>query len=217
MPDIDLTESEKEYLDSIGSIVNYPKGQIIFATGQRANEVYFIKSGWIRIYRTTSDGRQVSVAMRYPGDFSGLAELLTDNEREYYAEAMDNVSLLIIWGREFKQMLRVQPDFSAKILKLMGIRLREAQTTIHDFIFNQVQGRLALVLKNLAERSGGSRAGDYINVRIRVTQEELACMVGSSRQTVSSLLTLFKEDGSLKYEGREIVGVNPEQLNSWIG
>lgn len=212
----ELTDTEKEHLASIGSLVNYPKGQIIFASGQRTNEVYFIKSGWVRIYRTTSDGRQVSVALRYPGDFIGLAEILSGTERGCSAEAMGNVSLLIIWGDEFKKLLAQKPEFSAKIMQLMGIRLREAQNVIHDFISNQTQGRLALILKNMAERSGAAE-GETINVRLRVTQEELACMIGASRQTVSSLLTLFKEDGCLKYEGREIVAVNPEKLKSWMG
>lgn len=213
---IDLTDAEKDYLASIGSIVKYPKGQIIFAPGQRTNEVYFIRSGWVRIYRTTSDGRQVSVALRYPGEFIGLAEILSGSQREYYAEAMENVSLLIIWGDGFKKFLAQRPDFSEKILRLMGTRLREAQNIIHDFISNQVQGRLALVLKNMAERSG-TVEGETINVRLRVTQEELACMIGASRQTVSSLLALFKENRCLKYEGREIVAVNPKKLQSWIG
>lgn len=216
MSAIELTDTEKDYLASIGSVINYPKGQIIFAPGERTSEVYFIKSGWVKIYRTTSDGRQVSVALRYPGEFIGLAEILSGSQREYYAEAMANVSLLIIWGDGFKQFLAQKPDFSMKILRLMGTRLREAQNVIHDFISNQVQGRLALVLKNLAERSGAAE-GEVINVRLRVTQEELACMIGASRQTVSSLLTLFKEDGCLKYEGREIVVVNPKKLKSWIG
>lgn len=216
MSAIELTDAEKEYLASIGSQINYPKGQIIFASGQRTNEVYFIKSGWVRIYRTISDGRQVSVALRYPGEFIGLAELLSGTERECSAETMGNVSLLIIWGDDFKKLLVQKPEFSTKIMQLMGSRLREAQNVIHDFISNQTQGRLALVLKNMAERSGAAE-GDTINVRLRVTQEELACMIGASRQTVSSLLTLFKVDGCLTYEGREIVAVNPKKLKSWIG
>lgn len=212
---VELNNTEKDYLASKGSIIKFPKGQIIFTSGQRTNEVYYIQSGWVRIFRTVSDGRQVSVALRYPGDIIGLAEVFSGNERECSAEAMADVSLVIIWGEEFKSMLAESPDFSAKIMQLMGNRLRESQNTVHDFISNQAQGRLALVLKNMAERSG-VLDGDYINVRLKITQVELACMIGVARQTVSTLLTLFKEDGCLKYEGREIVGVNPKKLQSWI-
>lgn len=211
----EFSEAEKLLLESAGTLLTYPKGQIIFSAGQRTGEVYYIKNGWVRIYRTTSDGRQVSVALRYPGEFIGLAEIFSGAERECFAESMDTVTLLTIWAEEFNSLLLQKPGFSAKIMRLMGARLREAQNTIHDFITNQTQGRLALVLKNMAERSGTFR-GDYINVKLRVTQEELACMIGASRQTVSSLLTLFKEDGCLIYEGREIIAVNPKKLNSWI-
>ncbi|WP_003540100.1 Crp/Fnr family transcriptional regulator [Desulfotomaculum nigrificans] len=215
MTTINLTKNEEKRLGSVGFLVKYPKGQIIFTAGQRTNEVYFIKSGWVRIYRTISDGRQVTVALRYPGDFIGLAEIFSGTGRECCAEAMDDVSLYIIWGEEFKRLLAESPEFSAKIMQLMGARLRESQNTIHDFISNHVHGRLALVLKNMAERSGKVK-DDIIHVRLRITQEELACMVGAARQTVSSTLTLFKEEGCIIYEGRDIVAVNPQKLASWI-
>lgn len=213
----ELTPEELEYLNQNGSEIKYPKGQIIFSIGQKANEVYFIKSGLVKIYRTTSDGRQVSVAVRYAGDIIGCAEVLSnDNDREYSAEAMDNVSILIVWKDSFKKMLAERPGFAEKIMKLMSDRLREAQNTIYDFIMNPTQGRLAILLLNMAERAGTEGEESIINVRLRVTQEELACVIGSARQTISSLLNLFKEDGSVLYEGREIVGVNTNKLKLWI-
>lgn len=212
-----LTGKEQEYLYNIGSEINYPKGQIIFSSGQKTNEVYYIISGFVKIYRTTAEGRQVSVALRYPGDFIGLAEVLSNSsERVYSAEAMDKVKLLINWQDPFKKMLAEMPDFSSKLMELMSDRLREAQNTIYDFIMNPTQGRLALVLLEMAERSGSPGIEGLINVRLRVTQEELACIIGASRQTVSSLLNLFKEDGSVKYEGREIVAVEASKLKKWI-
>lgn len=212
-----ITDGELKYLNEISSEIKYPKGQIIFSTSQKANEVYYIKSGLVKIYRTTSDGRQVSVAIRYPGDFIGLAEVLSNiNEREYSAEAMDNVSILIIWKDGFKKMLCEMPEFSEKLIRLMSDRLREAQNTIYDLIMNPIQGRLAILLLTMAERAGDKSEDDIIRVRLRVTQEELACVIGSARQTISSLLNLLKEDGSIQYEGREIVGVNPNKLKLWI-
>lgn len=212
-----MTDGELEYLNQIASEIKYPKGQIIFSTSQKTNEVYFIKSGLVKIYRTTSDGRQVSVAIRYPGDFIGLAEVLSDiNLREYSAEAMDNVSILIIWKDSFNKMLAEMPEFSGKLIKLISDRLRESQNTIYDFIMNPIQGRLAILLLNMAERAGDKGEDGIIRVRLRVTQEELACVIGSARQTISSLLSLLKEDGSIQYEGREIIGVNPNKLKTWI-
>lgn len=212
-----ITDGELKYLNEIASEIKYPKGQIIFSTSQRTNEVYYIKSGLVKIYRTTSDGRQVSVAIRYPGDFIGLAEVLSNiNLREYSAEALDNVSILIIWKDSFKKMLVEMPEFSEKLIRLMSDRLREAQNTIYDFIMNPIQGRLAILLLSMAERAGNKGEDGLIHVRLRVTQEELACVIGSARQTISSLLSMLKEDGSIQYEGREIIGVNPNKLKTWI-
>ena len=212
-----LTDDELNVLYKNGSEIKYPKGQIIFSVGQKANEIYYIKSGFVKIYRTTADGRQVSVALRYAGDMIGCAEVLSNyNEREYSAEAMDNVSILIVWKDSFKTMLAERPEFSEKLLKLMSDRLREAQNTIYDFMMNPTQGRLAMLLLNMAQRAGMEGEDGIIPVRLRVTQEELACVIGSARQTISTLLNMLKEDGSILYEGREIVGVNTNKLKSWI-
>ncbi|MEG6614937.1 Crp/Fnr family transcriptional regulator [Peptococcaceae bacterium 1198_IL3148] len=210
-----LTAQEEQKLLSISSIINYPKGQIIFTAGQRTNEVYYIKSGWVRIYRTVNDGRQVTVALRYAGDFIGLAEILSGGERECSAEAMDDICLHVIYGSEFRKMLSEDRAFNMKIMGLLGDRLREAQNTIHDFISNQAQGRLAVIIKKMAERSG-ELDGEYIKVNLKITQVELACMIGAARQTISSLINLFKEDGCLVFEGREIVAVNLKKLETWI-
>ncbi|MEW6064795.1 MAG: Crp/Fnr family transcriptional regulator [Bacillota bacterium] len=159
----------------------------------------------------------MSVALRHPEDFIGLAEILSDHkERDYSAEAMDNVSILIKWQDAFRKMLTEIPEFTAKVMKLMSDRLREAQNTIYDFIMNPTQGRLAIFLLNMAERAGVEEEDGIIYVRLRVTQEELACVINSARQTVSSLLNLLKEDGSIQYEGREIVAVNPSKIKTWI-
>ncbi|WP_031513074.1 Crp/Fnr family transcriptional regulator [Desulfofalx alkaliphila] len=215
MLSVELSEEERDYLASKGTNVKFPKGQIIFTSGQRTNEVYFIQRGWVKIYRTVSDGRQVSVGLRFAGDVIGLAELFSGHERKCSAEAMDDVSLVIIWGDEFKKMLAENYDFNVKIMQLLGNRLREAQNTVHDFISNQVQGRLALIIKEMALRSG-IPSEDIVHVRLKVTQNELACMIGAARQTVSTLLNLFKEDGCIKYKGRDIVAVNIKKLDSWI-
>lgn len=212
-----LTEDEMSFLNENGSEIKYPKGQIIFSEGQKVNEIYFIKSGLVKIYRTTADGRQVSVGLRYAGDFIGCAEVFSNyTEREYSAEAMGKVSILIVWKDSFKKMLAERPPFSEKILELMSTRLREAQNTLYDFIMNPIQGRLAILLLSMAQRAGVEAEDDIIPVRLRVTQEELACVIGSARQTISSLLNMFKEDGSIIYQGREIIGINTKKLKSWI-
>ncbi|MEG6523374.1 Crp/Fnr family transcriptional regulator [Desulfotomaculum sp. 1211_IL3151] len=212
-----LTDDEMSFLTENGSEIKYPKGQIIFSEGQKVNEIYFIKSGLVKIYRTTADGRQVSVGLRYAGDFIGCAEIFSNyTEREYSAEAMGKVSILIVWKDSFKKMLAERPQFSEKILELMSTRLREAQNTLYDFIMNPIQGRLAILLLSMAQRAGVEGEDDIIPVRLRVTQEELACVIGSARQTISSLLNMFREDGSIIYKGREIIGINTKKLKSWI-
>lgn len=212
-----LTEDEMSFLNENGSEIKYPKGQIIFSEGQKVNEIYFIKSGLVKIYRTTADGRQLSVGLRYAGDFIGCADVLSNyTEREYSAEAMGKVDILIVWKDSFKKMLAERPQFSEKFLELMSTRLRETQNTLYDFIMNPTQGRLATLLLSMAQRAGVEGEDDITPVRLQVTQEELACVIGSARQTISSLLNMFKEDGSIIYKGREIIGINTKKLKSWI-
>ncbi|MCL6638825.1 MAG: Crp/Fnr family transcriptional regulator [Firmicutes bacterium] len=211
-----LNETEKMLIRQAGSTVHYPKGQVIFSAGELADRVYLIESGWVKIYRLSSDGRRVTVgSIRSPGEMMGLAETLWGGERTCFAGAISNVSLVTVGKHKFEELLGAQSFLAIKVAKLLGARMREAESIIHEMVCWQAPGRLAMMLLKIGERCGvESKKG--IKISLPLTHEEIACMVGTSRQTVTSLLNTFKQEKSISLEGREINIVNPDKLARWI-
>ncbi|MFZ5633185.1 MAG: Crp/Fnr family transcriptional regulator [Bacillota bacterium] len=211
-----LDDIEKMLLREAGSTVHYPKNHIIFAAGDLADRVFLIESGWVKIYRLSSDGRRVTVgSIRSPGEMMGLAETLWGGERTCFAGAINNVSLVIIRKNKFEELLARHPVLALKVAKLLGARMREAEGIIHEMVCWQAPGRLALMLLKMGDRCGEeSKRG--IRINLQLTHEELANMVGTSRQTVTSLLNTFRMEKSIDYEGRGIMVLNPDKLSKWV-
>lgn len=211
-----LDDLEKAIIRQAGYTVHYPKGHVIFAAGDISDRVYLIESGWVKIYRLSADGKRVTVgSIRSPGQLMGLAETLLGVERTCFAGAISNVSMVILRKSQFEELLAQQPFLAIKVAKILAVRMREAEGLIHEMVCWQAPGRLALMLMKMGDRCG-KRTKNGIVLDVQLTHEEIASMVGTSRQTVTSLLNTFKQEKSIAYEGRTIRIVDPDKLAKWV-
>lgn len=211
-----LDDMEKMLIRQAGSTVHYPKGHVIFAAGDVSDRVYLIESGWVKIYRLSTDGRRVTVgSIRSPGEMMALAETLLGVERTCFAGAISNVSMVVMTKNRFEELLAQHPFLAIKVAKLLGARMREAEAIIQEMVCWQAPGRLALMLMKMGEKMG-EQTKNGVKINLHLTHEEIASMVGTSRQTVTSLLNTFKQEKSITYEGRVIRIVNPDKLAKWL-
>ncbi len=210
-----LDDCDKNLVRMAGLKINYPKGQIIFASGEYAGLAYLVETGWVKIYRLAADGRKITVAIRHPGELVGLAETLCNSRRSCFAEAMNEVDLVVLKRDSLLDLLRSNPRLALKVAEVLGGRLREAQATIHEMVSWPVHGRLALLLLKLAERSGVD-TGNGIELNLRLTHEEIACMIGTSRPTVTSIFNSLKSEKAILMKGRDIKIIYPEKIKKWI-
>ncbi|MTI84482.1 MAG: Crp/Fnr family transcriptional regulator [Firmicutes bacterium] len=211
-----LDDIERIIVREAGSIVHYARGEVIFAAGDIPDRIYLIERGWTKTYRLSTDGKKVTVgSIRCPGHLMGLAETLLEVERTCFAGAVSNVSMSVLTKRQFEDLLSRHPVLGIKINKLLGSRMREAEGLIHEMVCWQAPGRLARTLMKMGSQIGRKGTNGII-LDIELTHEEIASMVGVSRQTVTSLLNTFKKEQSIAYEGRSIRIVNPDKLNKWV-
>ncbi|TGE30934.1 Crp/Fnr family transcriptional regulator [Desulfosporosinus sp. Sb-LF] len=211
-----LDESEKNVVREYGIAVHYPKGQIVFSAGDTADRVYLIEEGFVKIYRITMDGRKVTVgSMRSPGQLMGLAETLYHGERTCFAGAINDSTLIVVRKSQFEELMAQHPTIALKVATTLGVRMREAEAIIQEMVSWQVPGRLAMLLLKMSERTGiETETGTKITLRL--THEEIACMIGTSRQTVTSLLNIFKQESSIAIEEREMYILDTDKLKKWI-
>ncbi len=211
-----LSDEEKKMIHDVGVLVYYPKNHTIFSAGDLADRIYLIKTGYVKIYRIANDGRRVTVGcIRKPGELMGLAETLYHGERTCFAGTITDVSAVIVKKDKFEELLLSEPCLAIKVAKLLGARMREAESIVHEMVCWHVPGRLALLLLKIAELCGiETKQGTKIDLRL--THEEMANMIGTSRQTVTSTLNTFKQENSIHTDGGEIYIKDIEKLSKWI-
>ncbi|MDP4127744.1 MAG: Crp/Fnr family transcriptional regulator [Bacillota bacterium] len=211
-----LEESEKDIIRKYGTVVHYSKGQVVFSEGDTADRIYLIEKGYVKIYRLTIDGRKVTVgSMRSQGQLMGLAETLCNGERTCYAGAINDSILVVVRKSHFEELMAKHPNIALKVATTLGVRMREAEAIIQEMVVWQVPGRLAMLLLKMSERTGiETEIGTKITLRL--THEEIACMIGTARQTVTSLLNMFKHEGGIAVEEREMYVLDTERLKKWI-
>ena len=205
------TNEEISHFLKVGRLKKYPKGQILFSEGDKTNEIYFIQNGWVNVYRMTRDGNRVSIALRNKGEFIGFSEMFRLTPRDCYAEALEEVHVYSIEVACVKHILDEHPEMLQKCLAQLSYRLHESHTTLLEFVCNKAQRRMAIAILTMAEKSGVKETEKYI-VSIKLTQEELAKTIGSSRQIVNALLKEMKQKKCIEMNCRKIEAVYPDKI-----
>ncbi|MPL74199.1 hypothetical protein SDC9_20010 [bioreactor metagenome] len=211
-----LSKEEESCILQFGTIMRYHRGQVIFSESDTADRIYYIKEGYVRIFRVTPYGKKVTVgSIRSPGQLMGLAETLYRGDRTCFASAINEVTLVVVRNPQFMDLLVKYPAIAIKASITLAIRMREAEQIIEEIACFQVSGRLAMFLVKMAKRMGvETPRGTKINFRL--THEEIAYMIGTTRQNVTSLLNVFKEENSIAIEDKELYILDFDKLNNWI-
>lgn len=200
----------QEYLEIIEKIVivrKYPKGSLVFVEGDFGNELYFIISGKVKVSKMLEDGSEKILHFLKEGDI--FAEVLVFKGGEYPATAqvMEDSEIGIISNEDLERLLKERGDITFKIIEVMAQRLREAQYHIRDLALRDVDARLAISLLSLAEDHGPN---------IRFNQQQLANLIGASRETVARTLSSWKKQGLIQVEKSVISIIDVERLRNLI-
>lgn len=171
--------------------------QIIFKPTDLSDCVYWIKSGRIKLYHLTEDGREIILRLFRPGDIFGEMAFLESGPRDYFAEALEDLQYFSIKRNHLLSMAKRKPILIYRFAKLIGERRRESEMSLTSRLYKGVRGRLAWQLLNLAERYGiNDNRGKLMTVKF--THKELACLIGSSRETVSLTISELRDMGIIE-------------------
>ena len=211
MPVSPRAEMLAEFED-VGSEVNHPRGSTLFREDEMPKQVFIVNSGRVKLAIASRDGRTIIVRVAGPGAVLGLSAALASRAHEVTAEVIENTSVRAIPVRDFMALLQRRPSAAMAATRLV---LEE-----HDAVFSDIRrfalpatvaGRLAsLLLGWLAEPSRAGRKENRIIVPL--TQEEIASMTGTSRETVSRVLQQFRREKLIATKGVCLTVLRPEAL-----
>lgn len=205
-----VTEAQRAFIGSAERL-EFRRGQVIFSDSDPANYVYFLELGTVKIYHLSPEGEVTIFWFCVPGELFGAGGLAGAERQSVHALATTRTVVYALKRSDFDELLRAHPQLAINVLRLVGARLRLACDAVTDNATRRTDARLARVLLRLAQQ-WGSPSGATVHFGAPITNQELANMVGASRQTVNRILKEFQHAGWLDFDRRKIILLQPATL-----
>ncbi|NOY29263.1 MAG: Crp/Fnr family transcriptional regulator [Planctomycetes bacterium] len=181
----------------------FPRGTPVYLPADSADSVMLLAQGRIKIGSFTEDGKQTILAFIEPGEIFGELSLLGTEQREEYAEAVDKSTVILISGEVMQNLLAENPTVSLGVTKLFGLRRQRVERRLKYLLFHSNRERLVHLLLELAEKYG-QPSGGGVGLRIKLSHQDLASIIGSTRETVTVVLGELQAEGLLELGRRKI-------------
>lgn len=203
-----LSAKDMDTVEELTTVTRCERGRIFFRPEDVPETIYILKEGRIRLYRETEDGRQLTVGVLDPGSVFGESTLLGQNMSGVYARAEEEGLLCVMRSDHLRQLIERVPQIGLNLLQHVGTMARASQELAEQVAYWPVARRLAKQLLELADRYGRPTLDGNTIIDHAITQAEIADLVGSTRETVASLLGTFRANGIITNRGRKIIVVD---------
>ena len=187
------------------------RGEVLFREGDSGDKLFIVTEGKVKLGKSSSDGRENLLAILGPGQMFGELSLFDPGPRSATVTAVTDCTMKSLSHDELGRWLNGRPEVARGLLLQLAGRLRKANDVAADLVFSDVPGRVAKALLDLSSRFGRV-ADDGVHVHHDLTQEELAQLVGASRETVNKALADFASRGWLRLEPRSVVIMDVERV-----
>ncbi len=199
-------------LDSLGKYIfekRAERGEILLFEGESAETLYFVVDGAVKVFKTSQDGKEQILQIIRPGESFNDVPVFSGEVNLTSAEAMGKVVLNVIKKSDLETILSEYPQVAINVIHILSQRVRQLVSLVEDLSFRQVTGRVAKMLLEYA----GDGSGD----RPRLTQQEMAAMIGTAREMVGRSLKSLEEDGMIKIDRHRIIVVDIDALKTRAG
>ncbi len=199
----------------IGSVSKYifekkaERGEILSFEGEPADVLYLVVAGAVKVFKTSADGKEQIFDIIRPGESFNDVAVLSGSLNLVSAEAMGAVILNAIKKHDIEVVLREHPQVALNVIQVLSRRVQELVSLVEDFSFRRVTGRVAKMLLEYA--------GDGVGERPRLTQQEMAGMIGTAREMVGRSLKNLEAEGAIRMERNRIIITDQKSLREMAG
>jgi len=199
----DLAEEDMRELMAATRRRTFRAGEVIFHRDDPGQVLYIIKEGKVKICLISPDGQEISLAVLGAGEYVGEFALYDGLPRSADAIALERVECYTLQRSDFQKAIMKNPKIAIQLLEGLSKRLRNTDSMVEDLIFLDVYGRVAKKLLELSETHGVQVEGGT-RIEVRLTQQELASMVGASRESVNKVRGYFTDKGYISTDKHRI-------------
>lgn len=212
----DLDPDTLRHLDEVTPMSEVPRGATIAAPEDSRNILYLLKRGRVRLFKMTPDGREITLAVLGDGNVFGATDSLGLGSPEMYAQALQSSLVCAMRERDVEALIRQSPSVGMRLIGLLGHRLRELESLVESLSHEEVADRVLRLLRQLVQDFEGREEAGFTAIDLPLTHEEIATMIGSTRETVSLTLSRLAQQGIVR-TGRREVAVNRRELLRRLG
>jgi CRP/FNR family transcriptional regulator, cyclic AMP receptor protein len=206
-----LNDAATAEFDDRFSLICFRRGELIYSPFDAADAMYVVADGRVRLYRSASDGRQLTLSMVDAGGIFGRSTVLELSTHDGYAEAMTDSALRVVRLPDLERAVAAHPQIAVNLLRALSDRLRETEDNLESLAFRGVSARLAAKLLHLMDRYGRVTPNG-IRIDERFTHVQLAEMIGTSRETLTKVINELRESGVIDIRERQVWVIDPEGL-----
>lgn len=209
----------RDLLSSARQVALKPREQL-FQAGDHSTDVYIVADGCIRLFQVTPTGKETILWINFPGELFGLAEIWSGEARQVYAVANEATRVYSIRRQDFIQFLGAHPEAAMKAIGILSARVRALGHTLGGLASDNVETRIARLLMRIAAISSTSRCAigsGELCVNVRLRHQDIANLVGASRQTVTTTLLELRRQGTIRIVNHHIHIVRAEDLRNLLG
>ena len=194
-----LDETELERLSRVATRRRAGRGEQVVRAGESADVLLILLTGRAKVTNFDEEGREIILAWLGPGEFFGEMGLIDGSPRSASVVAVENCELLSIGKNEFQRCMQDNFQVVLKLMQILVRRLREADRNIESLALLDVYGRVARLLLDMSEEEGGKRM-----VKQKISKQDMARMIGASREMVSKVMRDLEVGGYIISEGDQI-------------
>lgn len=218
-----LSQSALQAFESRKITSAYPKGTTLFIEGQPSNGVFMLCQGRVKLSSCSRDGRIIILRIAEAGEVLGLSATVSDSEYQATAEVLEPCQVNFVRKNDFMQFLEQNPEASMSAVRQLSYNYHTANNQIFSLgLSNSVSDKLAKLFLSWCETNGKSNGNGkgngngHIHLKISYTHEEIAEMIGASRETVTRLLRVFREKNLITLKGSDLVVLDKKQLETTV-
>jgi len=206
-----LSAEEISLLERNSRARTFPKGSPIYLPVDHADAVLLLARGRVKLGVYTPEGKQAILAFIEPGELFGELAVLGDSPRDEYAEAVEPSMVIMVPGAEMRRLMANHPEFALGITKLIGLRRRRVERRLKYLLFRSSRDRLLHLLLELIEDYGRVNS-DGVLIDLKLSHQDLANIIGTTRETVTIVLGDLQSEGYVKLGRRCLLISDPDRL-----
>ena len=212
----DLKDDILEKIYNLLQKRNYKRNNMILMEEDFGDTLFILNKGSVKITRLSDDGREVILSILGEGDFFGEMSIFDGESRSANVVSLEDSEVYILKRGDFIDLLEKHPKIAIALLQELATRLRKSDQQIEGLSLSDAENRIGMTISRLAEELGVIKMGQVV-IHNLPYQQDIANMAGTSRETVSRMLTLLQRKGYIQKRGRKLIITNYDEFVKQFG